>query len=143
MDENAPLNLAVRYARYIDDRSFDRLGEIMLESVRVSSASFECDGLPAFIEVLQQLHKYSATLHLVGNQHGEWRDGVLYSETYCIANHIYEDNGLSRKWEVGIRYQDQIVDFEGRPMFSERHLNVLWELDQPLLIPGDRTPGAP
>jgi hypothetical protein len=142
VDQNAPLNLSVLYARYIDDRSFDRLSDIMLENVEVSSANFHCKGLPSFIEILQQLHKYSATLHLVGNQLGEWRDGVYHSETYCIANHIYEENGASRKWEVGIRYQDQIVEHEGRPLFSKRHLNVLWELDQPLLVPADATPGA-
>jgi hypothetical protein len=115
----------------------------MLEDVRVSAANFDCRGLAAFLEVLQQLHKYSATLHLVGNHFGEWRDGGYEGETYCIANHIYEENGVGRKWEVGIRYQDTIVDRKGRPMFAKRHLNVLWELDQPLMMPTDRSPGAP
>ena len=143
MHQNAPLTLATLYARYIDDKTFDRLPEIMLEDIRVSSEAFDVQGLDAFIEVLQQLHKYSATMHLVGNHFGEWRDGGYQGEIYCIANHIYEEDGVGRKWEVGIRYEDTIVDVDGRPMFSRRHLNVLWQLDQPLLIPEDRVPGAP
>jgi hypothetical protein len=143
LHQNAPRTLATLYARYVDDRSFDRLCDIMLEDIIVTSPKFRCEGLAQFIEVLQQLHKYSATLHLIGNQFGEWKDGGYQGETCCIANHIYEENGVGRKWEVGIRYEDTIVDHAGHPMFSRRHLNVLWELDQPLLIPADATPGAP
>ena len=143
MDPNAPTLLSTLYARYIDDRSFDRLSEIMAEDVEVASPNFSCQGLEAFVEVLQQLHKYTATLHLVGNQHGEWRNGLYRGETYCIANHIYAEGAESRKWEVGIRYEDTIEERAGRTLFSRRYLNVLWELDQPLLVPADRSPGAP
>ena len=143
MHQSAPRTLATLYARYIDDRSFDRLSDIMLQDIVVTAPNFSCEGLEAFVEILQQLHKYSATLHLIGNQFGEWKDGGYQGETYCIANHIYEENGEGRKWEVGIRYQDTIVDHDGHPMYSRRHLNVLWELDQPLLVPAGATPGAP
>ena len=143
MHQDAPHTLATLYARHIDDRRFDRLSEIMLPDVLVTADNFEAQGLDAFIEVLQQLHKYSETLHLVGNQFGEWRAGGYQGETYCIANHIYTEDGVERKWEVGIRYQDTIVEADGHPMYSKRHLRVLWQLDQPLLIPEGKPPGAP
>jgi len=132
LHQNAPRRLATLYARYIDDRDFDRLSEIMTDDIQMAAPEFDCKGLKAFKEVLQQLDQYSATMHLVGNQFGEWKDGGYEGETYCIANHIYEKDGVGRKWEVGIRYQDTIIDVDGNPLFSRRYLNVLWDSDVPL-----------
>ncbi|MEP5837496.1 MAG: nuclear transport factor 2 family protein [Marinobacter sp.] len=134
MHQNAPNRLATLYARYIDDRDFERLSEIMTDDIEMSAPEFKCTGLAEFTEVLQQLHQYSATMHLIGNQFGEWKDGGYQGETYCIATHIYEKDGVERKWEVGIRYQDTIVDCDGNPLYSHRYLNVLWDLDQPLKL---------
>ena len=138
MDADAPQRLAYQYARFIDDRSFERLAEIMTADVQITARLFHCDGLSAFVEQVSLLHHYQSTLHLVGNQFGHWEEGVYTGETYCIANHIYDVDGVGWKWEVGVRYQDRIILQDGVALYSHRHLNVLWEQDQPLLAPGAR-----
>lgn len=141
MYDDAPRQLAVAYARFVDDRCFERLAEIMTEDVQVSSSLFSCDGLAEFLAVLENLKNFSTTMHLVGNQFGHWEEGCYQGETYCLANHIYEVEGEAWKWEVGVRYRDRIIIRDRQPLFSHRHLDVLWELDQPLAHPGCRRPG--
>ncbi len=136
MYEDAPRELAVAYARHIDNRQFDRLAEIMIEDVQVSSPLFSCKSLAEFSEQLQLLHNYRVTMHLVGNVFGSWEEGCYSGEAYCMATHIYEVDGQEWKWEVGIRYEDRIIIRDRQPLFSHRHLNVLWQQDQPLITPG-------
>lgn len=136
MYEDAPRELAVAYARFIDDRSFDRLAEIMIEDVQVSSPLFACKSLAEFCEQLQLLNNYRVTMHMVGNTFGSWEEGCYTGEAYCMATHIYEVDGQEWKWEVGIRYEDRIIIRDRQPLFSHRHLNVLWQQDQPLITPG-------
>lgn len=142
MDLDAPRQLAINYARFIDDRSFDRLAEIMTEDVQVSSPLFQCESLAQFAEQLELLHNFRVTMHMVGNVFGEWSEGSYRGEAYCIAAHIYEHEGQEWKWEVGIRYEDRIVMRDRQALFTHRHLNVLWNLDQPLVVAGGLYPGT-
>ena len=142
MDADAPRRLAQQYARYIDDRTFDRLAEIMAEDIQVGSPLFTCNSLAEFKEQLELLHNFRVTMHLVGNVFGEWTEGTYEGEAYCIAAHIYEKDGQEWKWEVGIRYQDRIVMRDRQALFTHRYLNVLWNLDQPLVVPGGDYPGT-
>ena len=124
--------LALRYARIMDDRSFDELDEIMVDDVVMAAPNFENQGLAAFKEQVQLLHNYSATMHLVGNQYGEWTGDKYEGETYCVASHIYEKDGVGRNWEVGIRYKDTIVRDGEHCKYTRRYLDVLWDSDRPL-----------
>ncbi len=124
--------LAIGYARIMDDRCFEQLEEIMVDEVVVAAPEFECVGLADFREQLQILHNYSATMHLVGNQFGQWSDGRYEGETYCVASHIYEKDGVGRKWEVGIRYRDSIIPAGGGYKYCRRYLDVLWQEDRAL-----------
>ncbi len=127
--DHAPWELAHEYARCMDDRSFDELDTIMLEEVVVAAPEFECNGLAAFKEQVQLLHNYSGTMHLVGNQRGKWDGDSYQGETYCVATHIYEQDGVGRKWEVGIRYKDDIVKTDGGFKYSRRYLDIIWSSD--------------
>ena len=124
--------LAIRYARIMDDRSFDQLEEIMVEDIVMAAPEFENRGLTAFREQLKILQNYSATMHLVGNQFGEWDGDTYEGETYCVASHIYEKDGVGRNWELGIRYQDSIAKVGDAYKYTRRYLNVLWQSDRPL-----------
>ena len=129
MNPDAPQQLAVLYARLMDDKLFDRLEEIMVPDVVVAAPEFECLGVEAFREQVQLLHNFSATMHLIGNQFGEWDGDTYQGETYCVATHIHEPEGVARKWEVGIRYQDTIVGTGSGYKYSRRYLNILWQSD--------------
>ncbi len=136
MDADAPRRLAVEYARIIDDRTFDRLPEIMTEDVQVSAPGFECHNIAEFCDQLQLLHNFRVTMHMIGNVFGHWEEGCYQGEAYCLATHIYEKDGQEWKWEVGIRYEDRIVMRDRQALFTHRHLNMLWHVDQPLVVPG-------
>ena len=132
MTDNPGQQLALRYARIMDDRRFDELDEIMVDDVFVAAPTFENRGLAAFKEQVQLLHNFSATMHLVGNHYGEWEGDRYEGETYCVASHIYEKDGVGRNWEVGIRYKDSIARVDGVCKYTRRYLDVLWESDRPL-----------
>jgi len=132
MPNDIPRQLATRYAQIMDDRCFDQLDEIMQEDIVIAAPEFECPGLAAFKEQVQLLHNYSATMHLLGNQFGSWHGDQYEGETYCVASHIYEKDGVGRKWEVGIRYQDYITRTGDTAKYTKRYLNVLWSSDTPL-----------
>jgi hypothetical protein len=126
--------MAFRYARIMDDRCFDELDEIMVEDIVVASPDFDCQGLAAFKEQVQLLHDFSATMHLVGNIFGSWDGDTYQGETYCVASHISDKEGVQRNWEVGIRYQDSIIKVGDGYKYSRRYLNVLWQSDRPLQL---------
>ena len=88
MDADAPRRLAQQYARYIDDRTFDRLAEIMAEDIQVGSPLFTCNSLAEFKEQLELLHNFRVTMHLVGNVFGAWTRGSNRKPSFSIFSMI-------------------------------------------------------
>ena len=131
-------NLALQYARIIDDKAFDELETIFTSDAVVASPVFESKGLEEFRQQLQIMHTFTGTLHMIGNQLGEWDGDSYRGQTYCIASHIHELDGVQRKIELGIRYDDEVVRVDGACKYRRRYLNVIWEQDLPLkdLPPG-------
>ena len=125
-------DLAARYAQFVDDKAFDRMGEIMAADVEMAAAGFETHSLEEFGEQLKFLDNFSGTMHIIGNQLGEWEGEKYNGETYCVASHIYEKDGVGYKMEMGIRYKDTIAPMDGTYKFTRRYLDVLWEQDLPL-----------
>jgi hypothetical protein len=132
MTQDIARDLATRYAKCMDDRLFDELDQIMVDDVVMAAPEFESKGLAAFQEQVQLLLDYSATMHLLGNQSGNWDGDNYVGETYCVATHIYEKEEIGRKWEVGIRYDDYISKIGDDYKYTRRYLNVLWSSDVPL-----------
>ena len=126
--------LALKYARNVDDKDYDAMAEIMAEDVVVGSPAFESKNLAEFKEQLKFLDNFSATLHIIGNQIGEWTGEKYSGETYCIASHVYEKDGVQRKLEMGIRYKDDIAPMDGTYKYTRRYLDVVWQQDLPLVM---------
>ena len=124
--------LALKYARCVDDRDFEAMGEIMADDVVIGSPAFESQNLAEFKEQLKFLDNFSATLHMIGNQLGEWTGEKYSGETYCVASHIHEKNGVPHKLEMGIRYQEDIAPMQGTYKYTRRYLDVVWQQDLPL-----------
>jgi hypothetical protein len=124
--------LALKYAQYIDDRDFDSMAKVLAEDVEMGSQAFETHTLAEFREQLKFLDSFSATMHMIGNQVGEWNGEKYSGETYCVASHIYEREGVAHKLEMGIRYKDTIAPMDGTYKFTRRYLDVVWQQDLPL-----------
>ena len=123
--------LAMRYAQIVDDRQFEKMKEIMTDDFVMTGAGMDFRSVADFIIQLENLHQYSATHHFVGNQLGEWLGDTYKGETYCIAAHIYESDGVERKLDMGIRYNDTIIKSGDSYKFSEREFNLVWTQDLP------------
>lgn len=123
--------LAVKYARFIDDRLFQRMPEIMADDFSQQGPGFKASSLQEFIDNLSILDDYCATFHLLGNQIGEWHNEIYSGETWCTASHIYDRDGVQRKLDMGIRYQDQIEKVGGTYKYMSRDLQVVWTQDLP------------
>ncbi len=130
-ESDIPRTLAVKYARFVDDREFARMREIMVEDFTQAGPGFASGSLDEFISSLSILDNYSATFHLIGNQYGEWQNDIYVGETWCVASHIHEEDGVLRKLDMGIRYQDVIENAGGICRYLSRNLNVVWTQDLP------------
>lgn len=127
--------LALRYAQLADNRDFGAMRDIISEDFRQQGPNWECKGADAFIDQLKILEQnYSATLHFVGNQIGQWENDCYEGETYSIASHLYDKEGEARKMEMAIRYQERIENVEGSFRYTRRDVNIVWTSDQPLNI---------
>ena len=134
IDTDIPKILAIKYARFVDDRQFDSMREIMVDNFTQSGPGFAAGSLDEFIANLQVLNNYSATFHLVGNQYGEWQNDLYRGETWSVASHIYEKDGEQRKLDMGIRYQD-VIETEGTVFkYLSRDLVIVWTQDLPTTV---------
>ena len=131
-ESDIPRTLAIKYARFVDDRQFDRMREIMSEDFTQDGPGFHSGSLDDFIASLDILNDYSATFHLVGNQWGDWHNSIYTGETWSVASHLYEKDGVKRKLDMGIRYQDVIEDAGGNYRYLSRDLLVVWTQDLPV-----------
>ena len=136
MDDKIVRDLALKYALFVDDKAYDRMGEILAEDVEMGSPAFETKGIPAFKEQLLFLENFPRTMHIIGNQIGEWNGDTWQGETYCIASHIYEKDGVERKLEMAIRYKDTIAPTDDGHKYTRRYLDVVWSQYLPLVMPG-------
>ena len=129
MKNMIPNDLAVRYAKYVDDREFERFREIMLPNFTQQGPGFASSSLDEFIASLDLLENYSATFHLIGQQSGVWNGDHYVGETWGVASHIYDKEGEVRKFDMGIRYADIIDVIDGDGWFVSRNLDVVWTQD--------------
>ena len=108
--------------------------EIMVPEFSQQGPGFGSQSLAEFINNLEVLNNYSATFHLVANQVGDWHNDIYTGETWGIASHLYEKEGVSRKLDMGIRYQDVIENIGTGFKYTSRDLNVVWTQDLPLQL---------
>lgn len=128
------LALAYSYAQVMDDRAFEKLGDIMWDDVLVEGPGYSYEGLSAFQAGLDILRNYESTFHFVGNQTGAWVGDSFRGETYCIASHVYQKEGEAMKLDMAIRYQDCMVRKSGLVKFQSRILRLAWVQDLPLSV---------
>jgi hypothetical protein len=134
--DHAIRQLSLRYAQAIDSRRFDQLRDLFTPQARLQGPGFDCDGIEEFISSLDKLAMFSSTLHCVHNQLIEFEsDSQASGHCYCIANHLYEKDGVARKLDWGICYHDRYHYQNGQWRITERRLELRWQQDLPLQLP--------
>ncbi|MDG0980258.1 MAG: nuclear transport factor 2 family protein [Halieaceae bacterium] len=125
--------LALRYASICDKRNFSDIQDIVTEDFTQTGPEWQCDGAEAFEAQLGYLKvNFSATMHMVGNQLGAWGSDIYRGETYSIANHLYQKDGVARKLDMAIRYDEEIRQEHGVYKYARRDVHVIWVSDTAL-----------
>ncbi len=124
--------LACRYAQSVDRRDWAQLAGLFTEDAVIEGPGFTLPGRDAILAGMRPLDQYRATQHHVHNQLVEVDGAAATAETYCIANHVYTRDGVDRKLDWGVRYQDSLVLHDGRWLFTRRTILLDWTQDLPL-----------
>ncbi|MDA1341213.1 MAG: nuclear transport factor 2 family protein [Proteobacteria bacterium] len=116
-----------QYASMLDAKNFSDLPTIMWNDFSLTGP-YELNSLEIFMGAVEQnLGAYQKTMHFIGNIEGEWHGDIYTGKTYCIASHMFAENGQSKKLDMGIIYDDTIELREGVAKFINRHFNLQWQ----------------
>jgi ketosteroid isomerase-like protein len=89
------------------------------------------DGREALTPVFDDLNRYQATMHFNG-QSTITLDGVRATgESYCIAHHLFTEDGERNQMVAWLRYHDTFVKQDNVWLFAERNLYVDWTETRP------------
>ena len=115
------------YAEIIDSRNFDKLDSIMWSDFSMSGG-YDLQGIEGFMGAMNYLvTTYDRTMHFIGNVEGTWDGDVYNGKTYCIASHIFVEDGQSKKMDMGIIYEDTLERRGKDVKFANRKFNLLWQ----------------
>ena len=127
----------------MDSRDFDRIPEVFADDAVLEGPGYTMKGHAQLRAGLAALEQFSATLHCVHNQYTRFDPADPDRATgsiYCVANHIYEKEGVTFKLDMGIRYDDVYARGERGWLLSKRFFNMIWEQDAPLTVRPDGSP---
>jgi SnoaL-like domain len=96
-----------------------------------SEPSQVLDGREALTPVFDDLNRYEATMHFNGQSTASLSGDRATGESYCIAHHLFTDNGERMLMVAWLRYGDKFVKVDGSWLFAERNLYVDWTETRP------------
>jgi SnoaL-like domain len=96
-----------------------------------SEPSQALDGREALTPVFDDLNRYQVTMHFNGQSTIALDGDRATGETYCIAHHLFTDNGDRQLMVAWLRYGDTFVKLDGAWLFAERNLYVDWTETRP------------
>lgn len=82
---------------------------------------------------IQALSRYLSTTHVVANHLVDLIGDRATGETYCLAHHIYERDGVRRDKLMSIRYLDEFIRTPDGWRITTRVLHCDWTADTPLI----------
>lgn len=84
------------------------------------------DGRDALTPVFDDLNRYQATMHFNGQSTLALDGDRATGESYCIAHHLFTEDGERKLMVAWLRYADTFVKFDGSWLFAARNLYVDW-----------------
>jgi SnoaL-like domain len=84
------------------------------------------DGREGLTPVFEDLNRYQSTQHFNGQSTVELDSDRATGESYCIAHHLFTQDGERKLMLAHLRYGDTFVKQEGVWLFAERNLYVDW-----------------
>jgi hypothetical protein len=107
---------------------------VVFMDARSEKPSMELNRREDLAPVFDELNKYEATTHFIGQStvvlYGERATG----ETYCIAHHVSASERKRTLFIASLRYYDVFAKVEGNWLFAERKILVDWTDTRPMNI---------
>jgi hypothetical protein len=140
-DRFALRDLVDAYARHADRRDAQRQAEVFTPDARVTL--FDGDpaarpplqrvqGRAALVEAFQGLMaQYPLTTYLNGQSTVTLAGDSATGETYCLAHHLFERDGVRTLLVMSIRYLDTFVRDGGGWLIADRNLIIDWTDERP------------
>ena len=91
-----------------------------------SEPTQELNGREALTPVFEDLNQYEATTHFNGQSTIALEGDRATGESYCLAHHLFADDGGRKVFVASLRYLDTFVKTDGSWLFAERKLYVDW-----------------
>jgi ketosteroid isomerase-like protein len=88
-------------------------------------------GREALTPVFDDLNRYQATMHFNGQSTIALDGDRATGESYCIAHHLFTDDGERKLMVAWLRYADVFVKVDDAWQFAERNLYVDWTETRP------------
>jgi hypothetical protein len=76
--------------------------------------------------VFADLNRYRATTHFNGQSTIALDGDRATGESYCLAHHLFTEDGERRLMVASLRYHDTFRKLAGAWLFAERKLYVDW-----------------
>jgi hypothetical protein len=89
------------------------------------------DGREALTPVFDDLNRYQATMHFNGQSTIALDADSAAGESYCIAHHLFTENGERKLMVAWLRYGDTFAKIDGAWLFAGRNLYVDWTETRP------------
>ena len=86
----------------------------------------ELSGREALTPVFDDLNRYEATTHFNGQSTVALDGDRATGESYCLAHHLFTEDGERKLMVASLRYLDTFVKSDGTWLFAERKLYVDW-----------------
>jgi hypothetical protein len=96
-----------------------------------SEPTQELNGREALTPVFDALNNYHATMHFNGQGTITLDGDRATGESYCIAHHLFTDDGERKLMIAWLRYGDTFLKVDGAWLFAERKLYVDWTETRP------------
>ena len=96
-----------------------------------SKSTQELDGREALTPVFDDLNRYQATMHFNGQSTITLDGDRATGESYCIAHHLFTEDGERKLMVAWLRYRDTFVKVDSTWLFAERNLYVDWTETRP------------
>ena len=122
------------YAHCADRRDADGQKALFTEDTRFlvymkgpgTEPTQELNGRKALTPVFDDLNRYQATTHFNGQSTIALDGDRATGESYCLAHHLFTENGTRKLMVASLRYLDSFVKIGGAWLFAERELYVDW-----------------
>src|SRR5258707_4848906 len=89
------------------------------------------DGREALTPVFDDLNNYQATMHFNGQSTIALDGDRATGESYCIAHHLFTDDGERKLMGAWLRYDDTFVKADDAWLCADRKLSPDWTGTRP------------